>query len=156
MNKKAVEMTMRELMTLAIFFIFLLALWSSKIPIVAWNFITQKPDLATQDKLMRLAIEINNLENNKSATIPFPVNKEVGGKYILKSLKVCEGPPDDECSQNTAQLCIIDTERPKPRPACQKIKNGNFKIAEFTVEAITNVFIKKDADGIITISNPTT
>ena len=157
MNKKAaVQITLREVMTLAVFFLFAFALFSSKLPTAAWNFITQKPDLPTQDKLTRLATEINSLQNSRSATIPFPVNQEVLEKYSLKTLKICEGEQNDKCNPQVAKLCIIDTERPKPRPFCQKILNGNFNTDEFFVDATTNVLITKNSDGIITISNPTT
>lgn len=165
MNKKAMQMSLREFISLVILAFLLIGLWYSRIPLMIWNLILQRPDQATQDKLDRLITEINSLDNGDSRPsrpIPFGVNKEEPFKYTLKSMSQCkkgEDPSSDSCTKKESKLCLL--EEGKKKPFCKSIDNGHFKETE---ELLTdskgrdiklegNVVIAKDDNGFITIED---
>lgn len=164
MNKKALQMSLRELISLVLLAFLFIGLWYSRIPLMIWNFILQRPDQVTQDKFDRLITEINSLNNGDSRPIPFGANKEEPFKYTLKSMRQCkksEDPSSDSCTKQESKLCLLDKEKENARPFCKDIDNGHFKETE---ELLTdskgrdiklegNVIISKDDKGFITIED---
>jgi len=155
MNKKAFEMSLRELISLIILALFLIGLFFSPIPSMMWNFITQKPNIAIQDKFDRLITEINSLNDGDSTVVPFDINKDAD--YILRSVRQCksgEDPTSDLCTKKEPKLCLIDEEKENAKPFCKTIDNGYFlETNMLDILAQGNVKIEKDSNGFITISD---